>query len=63
MALTTEMSWLCKMIRDKSGIVLGEDKLYLLEPRLKSLVEKNNFRTIGDRIIEARSSKLVARSS
>jgi chemotaxis protein methyltransferase CheR len=54
MALTTEMSWLCKMIRDKSGIVLGEDKLYLLESRLNPVAEKNGFRTIGDLIIALR---------
>ena len=54
MAMTTEMSWLCKMIRDKSGIVLGEDKLYLLESRLKPVAEKNGHRTIGDLIIALR---------
>jgi chemotaxis protein methyltransferase CheR len=48
------MSWLCKMIRDKSGIVLGEDKLYLIESRLKPLAEKNGHRTLGDLIIALR---------
>ena len=52
--MTTDMSWLCKMIRDKSGIVLGEDKLYLLESRLKPIAEKNTFRTLGDLIIALR---------
>ncbi len=54
MAMTTDMSWLCKMIRDKSGIVLGEDKLYLLESRLKPIAEKNLFRTLGDLILALR---------
>ena len=54
MALTTEMAWLCKMIRDKAGIVLGEDKLYLLESRLNPLAEKNAFRTISDLITALR---------
>ena len=48
MTMTAEMTWLCKMIRDKSGIVLGEDKLYLLESRLKSIAEKNNCRTLTE---------------
>lgn len=54
MTMTTEMSWLCKMIRDKSGIVLGEDKLYLIESRLKPIAEKNGHRTLGDLIIALR---------
>ena len=57
MAMTTEMSWLCKMIRDKSGIVLGEDKLYLLESRLKPVAEKNAFRTITDLVIALRKTE------
>ncbi len=48
MTMTTEMTWLCKMIRDKSGIVLGEDKLYLLESRLKPIAESNNCRTLAE---------------
>lgn len=54
MALSADMSWLCKMIRDKSGIVLGEDKLYLLDSRLTPLAEKNHFCSIGDLITALR---------
>jgi chemotaxis protein methyltransferase CheR len=57
MAMTTEMSWLCKMIRDKSGIVLGEDKLYLLESRLKPVAEKNGFRAINDLVFALRKTE------
>jgi chemotaxis protein methyltransferase CheR len=54
MAMTTDMTWLCKMIRDRSGIVLGEDKLYLLESRLKPIAEKNGCRALGDLIVALR---------
>jgi chemotaxis protein methyltransferase CheR len=57
MALSSDMSWLCKMIRDKSGIVLGEDKLYLLDSRLKPLAEKNHFRSIDDFIADLRRAE------
>jgi chemotaxis protein methyltransferase CheR len=46
MAFTNEMMWLCKLIHSKAGIVLGEDKLYLLEARLKPLAERAGLRSL-----------------
>ncbi len=39
---------LSKIIHQRSGLVLGPEKAYLLESRLVSIVRKNNMKTIED---------------
>jgi chemotaxis protein methyltransferase CheR len=52
MATNSEITWLCKMICDKSGICLTEDKVYLIESRLEPLIKANGHHTLSQLIAE-----------
>jgi chemotaxis protein methyltransferase CheR len=44
--------FLRKLLRERSGLVLGEDKKYLIESRLSPVVQKNEFKGISE-LVEA----------
>lgn len=54
--ITTDASYLCKLVRERSGIVLGEDKSYLLEARLAPLAQAEKFADIGALVSRLRQS-------
>ena len=43
-----EFNLLRKLIKDKCGITLDSDKVYLIENRLSDLVEKSGLKNFGD---------------
>ncbi len=45
-----EYGYLQNMLKDRSGLVLSEDKQYLLESRLNPVVQKNGLENISDLI-------------
>jgi chemotaxis protein methyltransferase CheR len=54
--MSADASYICKLVRDRSGIVLGEDKQYLLEARLAPLAQAERFAGIGELVARLRLS-------
>jgi chemotaxis protein methyltransferase CheR len=52
---TNAFQYLAGLVKDRSGIVLTADKVYLLESRLMPLVRKLNLAGLDDLVIQARS--------
>ena len=58
-----EFDFLCKMLKDRSGLVLTRDKAYLLESRLLPVARKVNLKSVDELIaaVRARPSGDLAR--
>jgi chemotaxis protein methyltransferase CheR len=50
-----EFDFLCKMLKDRSGLVLTRDKAYLLESRLLPLARKCNLKSVDELVAAVRS--------
>jgi chemotaxis methyl-accepting protein methylase len=46
--VTANITWLCKVIRERTGIVLGIEKIYLIESRLHNLVMTSREKSLDD---------------
>jgi chemotaxis protein methyltransferase CheR len=53
---TTDFDYVSTMVRDRSAIVLGQGKEYLIEARLLPLARSHGAATVGDLIRELRSA-------
>ena len=51
-----DFQYICKIVKEKSGISLSEDKGYLVESRLLPIVRKNDMTTISDIVAKLRTS-------
>jgi len=51
-----DFQYICKIVKEKSGISLSEDKGYLVESRLLPIVRKNDMSTIGDIVSKLRTT-------
>lgn len=52
----TDFEFLRRLVRERAGIVLGDDKRYLIEHRLQSVAERNACRSIGDLVALLRNN-------
>ena len=50
-----EFDFLCKMLKDRSGLVLTRDKAYLLESRLLPVARKVNLKSVDELIAAVRA--------
>ena len=53
--MSSNVSWLCRVIHERTGIVLGEDKVYLIESRLHELIESSGEDSLDDFLAQKRS--------
>jgi chemotaxis protein methyltransferase CheR len=58
-----EFDFLCKMLKDRSGLVVTRDKAYLLESRLLPVARKCNLKSVAELVaaVRARPSGDLAR--
>ncbi|GHU01725.1 chemotaxis protein CheR [Alphaproteobacteria bacterium] len=54
-----DFDFLTKLIKDRSGLVLSADKMYLLESRLMPLARKSSFATLDDLVLALRGKNEV----
>jgi len=59
-SLTADLDYLRKLVREKSGIVLGEDKTYLVESRLLPVARTNGFTGLGQMVAQMRNATFGA---
>lgn len=50
-----DFEFIRKLVRDRSGIVLGDDKRYLIDHRLQPVAERNACRTIAELVVRLRA--------
>ncbi|HLJ21536.1 MAG TPA: CheR family methyltransferase, partial [Stellaceae bacterium] len=51
---TDEFDFLCKLLRDRSGLVLTRDKAYLLESRLLPVARKCDLKSVDELVAAVR---------
>jgi chemotaxis protein methyltransferase CheR len=52
---TLEYDYLCKLLKERSGLVLSSDKQYLLESRLLPIVRKHDLGSLGGLVAKLRA--------
>lgn len=50
-----DFEFIRKLVRERSGIVLGDDKRYLIEHRLMPVAERNACRTLAELVVRLRA--------
>lgn len=54
-----DFAFIAKLLKERSGLAIAEDKLYLLESRLMPVVRKNGFNNIEDLIISIKGKNIA----
>jgi chemotaxis protein methyltransferase CheR len=57
MLLEDDFAYLRRLLKDRSGLALTEDKEYLVTTRLKPLIENHGFRDLGGLVAQLRSGR------
>ncbi len=53
---TQDYDYLCKLLRERSGLVLSSEKQYLVESRLLPLARKNAMTTLAELVAKIKSA-------
>ena len=54
-----DFSFIARLLKERSGLSIGEDKIYLLESRLMPVVRKNGFTTIEELITSIKGKNIA----
>lgn len=52
-----DSKFLCQMIRDRSGILLTQEKSYLIESRLLPIIRDNGFKNLSELVLALKSGR------